>query len=67
MRWKNGKPGEQEVVTYNGRPGACAAAAVLLKHPDAGIYISSTYHLARCLSSISKHEAVKVNKESGLK
>ncbi len=59
MRWKNGKPGEQVVVTYNGRPGACAAAAVLLKHPDAGIYISSTYHLARCLSSISKHESIR--------
>jgi len=59
MRWRNGKPGEQVVVTYNGRPGACAAAAVLLKHPEAGIYISSTYHLARCLSSISKHEAVR--------
>lgn len=53
MRWKNGRPGEQVVVTYNGRPGACAAAAVILKHPEAGIYISSTYHLARCLTSLS--------------
>ena len=53
MRWRNGEPGSVAVVTYNGRPGACAAAAVLLRHPDAGIYVSSSYHLARCLGSIA--------------
>lgn len=59
MRWKDGKPGSSVIVTPNGRPGACAAAAVLLKYPGSGIYISSCYHLARCLKSISRHEEVK--------
>lgn len=59
MRWKYGRPGDTVIVTFNGRPGACAAAAVLLKNPDAGIYISSSYHLARCLESIARHDSVK--------
>ena len=59
MRWKYGRPGDTVIVTFNGRPGACAAAAVLLKNPDAGIYISSSYHLARCLESISRHDSVR--------
>lgn len=59
MRWKYGRPGDTVIVTFNGRPGACAAAAVLLRNPDAGIYVSSSYHLARCLESIARHDSVK--------
>jgi len=59
MRWRDGEPGSVVTVTYNGRPGACAAAAVLLAHPEAGIYVSSSYHLARCLGSISCVDSVR--------
>ena len=59
MRWKYGRPGDTVIVTFNGRPGACAAATVLLKYPDSGIYISSSYHLAKCLASIARHESVR--------
>ena len=59
MRWKYGRPGDTVTVTYNGRPGACAAAAVLLRYPDSGIYISSSYHLAKCLESIARHDSVR--------
>ena len=59
MRWKYGRPGDTVIVTFNGRPGACAAAAVLLKNPDAGIYISSSYHLAKCLESIARHDSIR--------
>ncbi|MBD3277586.1 MAG: hypothetical protein GF388_04735, partial [Candidatus Aegiribacteria sp.] len=59
MRWRFGRPGDTVTVTYNGRPGACAAAAVLLRYPDSGIYISSSYHLANCLESIARHDSVR--------
>lgn len=55
MRWRSGGPRNRVVVTYNGRPGACAAAALLLRYPDAGIYVSSSYHLARCLRSAGRN------------
>ncbi len=53
MRWRNDQRSDTIVVTYNGRPGACAAAAVLLKFPYAGIFVSSSFNLHKRLMNIA--------------
>lgn len=53
MRWRNGQRSDTIVITYNGRPGACAAAAVLLKFPYAGIFVSSSFNIHKRLINIA--------------
>lgn len=40
------------ILTENGVGGACAAAAVLLKHPGAQLQITSVFHLAKALEKL---------------
>ncbi len=48
---------QQVVLTYNGIDGACAAAAVLLRHPDSLVEITSAARIAQTLRSVSEEMA----------
>ncbi len=45
---------ERCVLTYNGVDGACAAASVLLKHPEAEVRITSASRVGRTLRELSE-------------
>jgi DNA-binding NtrC family response regulator len=59
MRWRRGKPTDKAIVTFIGRPGAAAAAAVLLRHPEAGLFVSSSYSLPSRLSTMTEKESLR--------
>jgi len=41
------------VLTYNGVDGACAAAMVLLKHPEADVFVTSAARVGRTMSELA--------------
>ncbi|NLV42878.1 MAG: sigma-54-dependent Fis family transcriptional regulator [Candidatus Hydrogenedentes bacterium] len=45
-------PANHIVLTENGVGGACAAAAVLMKYPQARLQITSVYHIPRALEAL---------------
>ena len=49
----NGKQDRHVVLTVNGVAGACAAAAVLMKHSDARIQLTSPRHLPKAMELLA--------------
>jgi len=44
------------VITYNGADGACAAAMVLLRHPDANVLVSSAASIEYTLGLLEQEK-----------
>jgi len=44
------------VVAYNGVDGACAAAMVLLKHPDAEVLVTSAARIGRTIAELAERQ-----------
>ena len=57
---------KQVIMTSNGVPGACAAAAVLMKYPEAYIQVTSPRHLAKALEPFLEERSKTVIHICGL-